>query len=102
MSRDFPLPEPIGEHKRFAWGPVVAIHRIGRLAIVEHHPQIYEKHCGTGDYDHTNTIFHLYVDSEDSCLSLHTLEQAVVFGLGHQQHGANDRAAEFACKLLDL
>jgi len=108
MSKKFKLPKPIGDQTHFTWGPVVKIHSIEALGIdiVEYHPEIVDRHIGTGNYEQTKTQFHPYFLGRDSSQSLQTLPQAVITALTLRRHGwadsQNGRYALFACKLLDL
>ena len=106
QSCDFPLPQPIGEHRTFTWGPVVAVHRIGRYDIVEYRPQIFEGSSGTGRYEASRSQFHPYVDGEDTNCGLDTLEQALVFAIATGRWGwaeaFNERFGRHACRLLGI
>jgi len=76
---------------------------IGKIDIVEYHPEIFANHVGTGRYEPEKTMFHHYVDGEDGGWSQHSLERSLVYALDMCQHGrGGHHAAFYAAKLLDL
>ena len=87
----------------FPWGPIVDIHEIGNISIVEFYPEIFEG-AGTGKFDHTRTKFHAYVDGVDVMKGSPTLDHALLVALGfkHDVDGHNSRWAKYAARCLGL
>lgn len=94
-------PEPLRgprtgpDGKRFSWGPVDAIHRIGEYAVVEYRedtsnfrqPEVWARHG--------RTVFHPYIDGRDTHRSYLTLDSALVGAIAIKREGPNGQAADY-------
>ena len=92
------LSEALAMGKHYTWGPIVALHQIGDIAILEHQKRVYRDNVGTSEYD--GTEFHLYVKNEDTSHGATTLDSAIAQALSYKYEGPNGRAGHYFMKML--
>lgn len=91
--------ENVKMNRRFTWGPIIAIHEVGRYAVVEYHERALNSSRLTG-----RVLYHPYLDGRDLSMSFQSLEGAFIQVFGNAALGKNqmaDAMAQAARKLLN-
>lgn len=90
-----------GKQRKFVWGPVKEVYRIGPYEVVRYHPQIFKDSSGTGNYDYTVNQYHPYVKGEDTNESYDSLDAALVGAIAYRREGGNHRADRYFILALE-
>ena len=99
-----PLPrtgDNIGpDGREFPWGPIVAVHSIGRYHVLEYLRDNSRLGNPTEESvtEHGTSHFHAFIDGRSTSHSYHSLESALVGAIDHARSGPNSRAA----RMFDL
>ncbi len=86
----------------FVWGPIVEVHEVGDYQIVEYNPQIFYRCSGTGKYDFDRTLFHPYINYNDTGHSYKSLDQALIGTIALKHDGLNSQAAYYFYKMIGI
>lgn len=101
-----PLPTPrliAPDGRRFPWGPIQHIHRIGRYEVVEYLRDASNMHSDDPDRTKHGTLhFHPFVDGIDTSRSYRTIEEAVVGAIAYAYDGVNSQAATYFSRMIAL
>ena len=87
----------------FCWGPVVEVHGISEIQVVEYHPAIYDGPHFTGEYEDVVTHFHPFLRGVDLCKGFDTLDKALLCGLAMKyDYDHNSQAHKYAARVLGI
>ena len=86
---------------KFVWGPIEKVHNIGEYLIIEYHPEIFRKCCGTGKH-HKHTEFHPYIKGVDTSRAYDTLDKALVGAIATKHEGCNSHAADYFTLMIGM
>lgn len=103
-------PEPLTgdrhapDGRKFAWGPIDAIHRIGEYAVVEYR-QDRSNHSPSQPWcwdDHNETRFHPYINGRDTNCSYLSLDSALIGVIAYKREGPNGQAAAYFNRMTNV
>lgn len=91
------------DDRKFPWGAIVTIHRIGEYQIVEFLRDY--SHTSSSDMDrlhreHGKPAFHSYINNVDTGNSADTLDDALIICISIKHEGANTRAPSYFRRMI--
>lgn len=92
--------KPLPKNKRlapdglpFTWGPVVKVHKIGDIQIVEYRNDLSNMSNCTRPEEHGMHMFSGYLNNKSTSHSYRTLDSAIVGTIAIKRRGLNSQAA---------
>ena len=86
----------------FTWGEVKQIHKIGEYTLVEYYEWMRKGSIVlTGQVNHTNTFYSLYINGKDICRGADSLDSALAECIAYKHDGINSQAGHYFMKMIE-